>query len=149
MSHFVSALLKLNNSEREETREEAGVRLIAIGAMANWQSALDFLTRVLRSDQGQLTLTPADSRVRDSFFTHLTRGHEPNAADLMLAHLAYPLRIQTVLTTNFDDLLEQAFARLQFPLTTFDVHEQAALPDAGLVLVQPSIVKLHGARFGL
>jgi hypothetical protein len=85
----------------------------------------------------------------DSFFTFITKGRLPNDAHTMLVHLADILGIHTILTTNFDDLDEQAFARLRMPLASFDVHQKASLPDAGLVLPQRSIVKLHGGRYGL
>jgi hypothetical protein len=136
-------------ARRDSDDPDVVARQAAVGAMSSWQSALDFLARVVPRREDGLRLMPADDRVKDSFFAHITREHEPNAGNLMLAHLAAPLRMQTVLTTNFDDLIEDAFARLGLPLATFDVHQRTPLPDAERVLERPSVVKLHGARYGL
>lgn len=119
------------------------------GALADWRSALAFLCRVTEDKKGDLVLRPEDDLVRDSFFKHIVTGHRPNLGHFMLAHLADPMRIQTVLTTNFDSLLEEAFETLRVPLSTFDVHQRADLPDPRLVLGQRSIIKLHGAKYGM
>ncbi len=97
----------------------------------------------------ELVLGAPNPRVIDSFFFHVTKGREPNVGHSMLAHLSSLLSATTILTTNFDDLIEEAFDSADLPLTKFDVHQKAALPDASLVLVGHSIVKLHGGRFGL
>jgi hypothetical protein len=58
------------------------------------------------------------------------------------------MRIRLLLTTNFDTLLEDAFLDVHCPLAVFDVHKSSGLPHAHLVHAQPSIVKLHGGRYG-
>jgi hypothetical protein len=131
-----------------DRHSDAAVRLEALGAKANWRTALQLLSR-LEFEKKQPVLRAPDDRVVDSFFGHITRGRLPNEAHFMLAHLADALRIQTVLTTNFDDLIEQAFEQMGMPLAAFEVHLKAGLPAARLVTRSQSIVKLHGGKFGL
>ncbi len=120
----------------------------ATGALADWRTTLQFLSRLEIYDD-KIFLGKPDNRVIDSFFFHITKDKKPNVGHLMLGHLADALRINTLLTTNFDSLVEEAFAQLDMPLSTFDVHQNAELPTPGLVLPQRSIIKLHGGRYGL
>lgn len=124
------------------------IKMEAIGALSNWRTALHFLSR-FDVQEDCLVLGAPDARVVDSFFLNLTRNRRPNAAHIMLAHLATAMRIRIVLTTNFDTLIEEAFAGANFPIVAFDVHSEAGLPDPDLVLAQGSIIKLHGGRYGL
>lgn len=122
----------------------------ATGSMANWLSTLHFLSRLVFDRNGNaIDVGISNFRVKDAFFTHITRDKLPNVAHLMLAQLAEPLRIRTILTTNFDSLIEDAFTQLSMPITGFDVHERASLPDASLIFAQRSLIKLHGGRYGL
>lgn len=146
--------------------------------MADWRTCLHFLSRLeyLGADDagggaavgagqgnpepnGQLGVSQREilvpclrqpkDEVIDSLFLFLTKDAHPNIGHIMLAHLAEVLRIRTVLTTNFDSLTEEAFEKVGYPVTQFDVHRHAGLPDPALVLARPSIVKLHGGRYGL
>ncbi len=125
------------------------LKLEAIGSLASWRTALQFISRLRHSEDNGISLVAPDYRIVDSFFLHITRGRHPGVNHMMLAHLASPLRTETILTTNFDSLIEEAFLRLGMPLATFDVHQRAYLPHARHVLEQRSIVKLHGGRYGL
>jgi len=121
----------------------------AIGALADWRTALQFLSRLEIRDNKKVFLSKPDNRVIDSFFFHVTKDKKPNVGHLMLGHLADALRVRTFLTTNFDSLLEDAFHQLDIPLSTFNVHQNAELPSESLVLAQRSVVKLHGGPYGL
>ena len=123
--------------------------LCAKGPATRWMHLL-YLVAHIRSRGNRLSIasTP-DRRVIDSFFTHITSGKLPSVGHTMLAHLADKLRVHTVLTTNFDALVEAAFAGLRMSLSSFHVHVDAGLPSAALVLRSPSIVKLHGHGYGL
>lgn len=134
---------------RKDKKAQDAIKLEAVGSLANWVSALQFLTRIQHEERKGMTLGPPDYQIVDSYFRHITQGRETNAGHVMLAHLVDPLRIHTVLTTNFDSLIEKAFERLHIPLVNFDVHQKAPLPDAKSVLAQRSIIKLHGGRYGL
>ena len=120
----------------------------AVGDLADWRSTLSLLSRATIENE-KITLGAPDDSVRDRFFKQITKGRRPNLGHYMLAHLADPLRMQTLLTTNFDSLLEDAFGELGVPIEVFDVHQRAQLPDPSLVLAQRSLVKLHGAKYGL
>lgn len=131
----------------------------ALGASMDWREALELLSRA-RVDRGRrrknesnpnppCILEAPDFTVHDSYFQFLVRGKEPSLGHRMLAALADQLRIRLVLTTNFDDLIEQAFGRNGFRLAAYSVHRDASLPSPKLVLSHPSVVKLHGGRYGL
>ncbi len=121
----------------------------ASGTRGDWREMLRFLARVERDPDGAITLGAHSEAVVDAAFVHVTAGRTPTLSHAMLAHLTDPLRIRTVLTTNFDSLVESAFERMAMPLQVFDVHLKAGLPSGRLVLASRSIVKLHGTRFGL
>lgn len=84
-----------------------------------------------------------DRRVMDAFNIFSSRGVRPGMAHQMLAHLSRPLSFHTVLTTNPDDLIEQAFKRNHIPLRVFDVRGKHALPGPEQVRAQDSIVRIN------
>jgi hypothetical protein len=129
--------------------EDRQARWQASGVAADWRATLHLLSRVGPRPNGGVRIKDADPLVIDSFFVNLTEGKRPNAAHSLLAHLADVLRIEVMLTTNFDNLIETAFQRLDMPLVTFDVHYDAGLPSDRLVRARRSLVKLHGGRYGL
>ena len=128
-------------------------RLEALGALAEWRSALRFLGRIKeRSEDGPSrvpALGPYVPSVTDSFFQHVTAGRIPTLAHRLLASLSDTLRNHIVLTTNFDNLYETAARDLQRPVTVYDVHINARLPLRRLVDKDPSLIKLHGGSYGL
>lgn len=130
----------------------------AFGASADWRSLLLFLSRLRRvqtgfsttdQSQNQLYLGAPNLDVIDTFFLNVVENKRPTLGHRMLARLAGPLRINAVLTTNFDDLLEQAFAETDNIFTTFDVHVDTGLPPYRDLEGRNAIVKLHGGRYGL
>ena len=125
------------------------LKLEGLGSLASWRTTLQFISRLYSSEGNEVELGTPDYRIVDSFFLHVTHGRHPGVNHMMLAHLASPLRTETILTTNFDSLIEEAFLRIGMPLATFDVHQRARLPHARHVLEQRSIIKLHGGRYGL
>lgn len=116
----------------------------------DWRRMIEFLARLQHSEGDRFPRlgTVADA-VIDSLFVHLSRRREPALSHRMLHALASVLRIRVVLTTNFDTLVEQAFALAGLALEVFEVPRTAPLPDAGLVLANTALVKLHGGRLGL
>jgi hypothetical protein len=125
-----------------------GLEERAIRALHDWRAALHFLAELDAISVGG-SMRPFvgqhEPSVIDSFNTHITRGRKPNLAHSMLAHLAEPLRTRIVLTTNFDTLLEDAFAQIDQPLTVFAVGSHSDLPPANTIHAQNTLVKLHGA----
>lgn len=115
----------------------------------DWMSRLQFLSRLSRpsTEQLQITSGPERQSVVDSLFLHLNKQCQPALAHEMLAALQNLWRCRVILTTNFDTLIENAFTNAREPLETFEVGKTSPLPDANLVLAQPSLVKLHGGRF--
>jgi hypothetical protein len=119
----------------------------AIRALQDWRCALDFLARLHVGETHGLPLwlDTADQTIIDSFIFFITHGRKPNLAHNMLCHLASRARIRTILTTNFDTLLEDAFSELGDHFEVIPVGIRGELPPAGTVRAQNSIVKLHGA----
>lgn len=125
----------------------------AFGAMADWRTSLIFLSRIEQKTVGagqfELSLSAPKQDVIDSFFLHVTSSKRPNLSHQIIALLAAPMRISTILTTNFDDLFEQAFQTNGTNTAVFDVQLQGGLPQAAALQRAIAIVKLHGGRFGL
>ena len=119
---------------------ESGLR-----SMHDWRSMLQFLAKIHFEDDERLTIKQqVDTSVIDSFNVHITRDRQINLGQKMLAHLSGPLRIRTVLTTNFDNLIETAFQKLLRPLNVVSVSSRGELPDPVTVRSKDTIVKLHG-----
>ncbi len=119
---------------------------MGIRALHDWRETLVFLasTKVDRST-GRLQFSEmCDTSIIDDFNSTITRDKRPNLGHKMLAHLSSPLRIQTILTTNFDTLLEDAFRALALSIRVLPVSTKGRLPQAKTVAADDSIVKLHG-----
>jgi hypothetical protein len=132
------------------TRDKVPIPLLqeALGALAEWRSSLMFLAR-LHDDGKKISLRERDQEIIDRFFTYVVQGKSPTLVHRMLAFLANPLRFETILTTNFDDLLDDALRDLNIPLDVVDVHLQSGLPPYSSVRSRRTVVKLHGGKYGL
>ena len=124
---------------------ERGIR-----SLYEWRATLKYLSELrvekpTRSTE-RLVLEDAESGVIDSFNIHITSGKKCNLGHLMLAHLARPLRSRMLLTTNFDDLIEEAFDQLLSPLEVFDLTTHGSLPTPETVRAQNCLIKLHGGK---
>lgn len=153
---FVSELHRVQKEEPERNYRELGIFQEAYGAMAEWRTSLIFLSRLRLAsekreddERSRLVLGPPDLDVIDTFFLNVVLGKRPTLGHRMLARLALPLRINTILTTNFDDLIEKAFEEVGNVLTVFDVHVLAGLPPYRDMQFKSTLVKLHGGRYGL
>lgn len=127
---------------------------LALGMMSEWRSSLDFLSRVsvsaLRTDiskssRASVHFCEPDRAIVDACFREVMRNKHSSMNHQMLAALSSVLRIDLVLTTNFDNLTEKAFDEHRSPLTAFDVHMKDSLPDFAAVSRARSIIKLHGS----
>jgi hypothetical protein len=120
----------------------------AIRSLYDWRATLEFLSRLVpgagADGLGGNGLSDPQVSVVDSFNTHITSGRKPNLGHKMLAHLAGPLRVRLVLTTNFDTLLEEAYTDVGRQTHVLEVTTKGNLPDAATVRARDSIVKLHG-----
>ncbi|HST24166.1 MAG TPA: SIR2 family protein [Blastocatellia bacterium] len=126
------------------------------GAAAEWRTALLFLSRLVRPGRGDgdyrrqpLLLAAPQQEIIDSCFREVLKEKYPALGHKMLAVLAGALRLDLVLTTNFDDLLERAFAGARNPLEVFEVHLGSSLPHWSAVSDVRSLIKLHGNRYSL
>lgn len=94
-------------------------------------------------------LGQADRHVIDSFFNHVVGDKSPNMGHRMLIHLIRSIRARVILTVNFDDLLEQAAHETKLGIGVLNVHHDAGLPPSRLLGDKPTVVKVHGAHYGL
>gem|GEM_PF-4786055 len=142
--------LSQENELKLKSKKEKIVNPIqeALSIWGDWVMTLDFLSRIENSYQGGVHLGKRKSSVIDSFNRNITFNRRPNLCHIMLTHLARPLRVDTILTTNFDTLTEQAFDHAGRPLETFDVSINGTLPDLNQTLRRETIIKLHGTNHG-
>jgi hypothetical protein len=130
------------------TSEDAIVER-AIRALYDWRATLHFLAELDLSDEPDdeqpLSLREADQTVIDGFNVHITRGKRPNLIHIMLGHLRRPTRMRLILTTNFDTLIEDAFADQHQRLDAISVSVKGGLPDPDIVHSRDTVVKLHGS----
>ncbi len=128
----------------------------AYGAMAEWRMALLFLSRLALEERGEgrqrtyeVALDSPRQEVIDACLLEIMRGREPALCHNMLGLLANAMRIDVLLTTNFDDLLERAFANARNPLTVLDIHLNSDLPPISSLTGTRALIKLHGTRHSM
>jgi hypothetical protein len=117
---------------------EAGIR-----ALSDWRETLEFLSKLTVTEQG-LSLDEPNPSIIDDFNTTITRDKRASLGHKVLAHLSEPLRIATLLTTNFDTLTEDAYHALSIPLTVLPVSARGELPNPRTAGSCDSLIKLHG-----
>lgn len=117
----------------------------AIRALHDWRLCLQFLAR-LRAHEGLLVLgEEIDQYVIDSFNIFMTKGRRPNLTHQMLAFLTRPLKIRTLISTNFDTLIEDAFREVDKPLRVISVEKHSQLPNPDSVTSRKTLLKIHGS----
>ena len=133
-------------SQSDSTASKKFVEESAISSLYDWRATLRFLARCNFDPNLDRVVVQdeIDQSIIDSFNVHITRGRQVNLGQKMLSHLSKPLRIRTILTTNFDRLLESAFQTVLTPLQVISVSNKGTLPSARSVRAQNSLVKLHG-----
>lgn len=133
-------------------REEFAARVQGYGSATEWRTALLFLSRLdhgPRQIKNPLSMTAPRQEIIDSCLRAVLKEKYPTLEHKMLAVLAGALRLDLVLTTNFDDLLEKAFAATRNPLEVFEVHLEDDLPHWSAVSEVRALVKLHGNKHSL
>jgi len=121
------------------------IRERAIRALYDWRATLQFLSELQISEDHTLLLVEPDPAVVDSFNVHITRGRRPNLTHTMLCHLRGPARMRVLLTTNFDTLIEDAFAEQNHRLEVVSVSSKGELANPEIVHARDTVVKLHGS----
>lgn len=128
----------------------------ALGAMAEWRTSLLFLSRLVRDQRGEgltttdvVSLDASHQEIIDSCLVEVLKDRYPTLGHRMLAACAGLLRLDVLLTTNFDDLLERAFALARNDLKVSEVHLGGELPDWSTVFHNRTLIKMHGNRHSL
>lgn len=117
-----------------------------VRSLRNWRSALNFVARVERTRGGRALRGTAKQGIIDAFNMLLVSNRQPNLFHRMIAHLADPMRLRLILTTNFDDLIERSFAALGRGITALEVPLRGELPLLGSTASHRTLVKLHGGK---
>jgi hypothetical protein len=124
---------------------EDGIIERAIRSLFDWRATLHFLSTLqLSPDNTTVYQTQSDPAIIDEFNVHISRGRRPNLVHTMLAHLRQPARLRTIFTTNFDTLIEEAFAEQHFRLEVISVTRSSTLPSPNIVHARDTLIKLHG-----
>lgn len=151
-------LLEIFNlgKRREKPKEELAILAEGYGAAAEWRTSLLFLSRLKHEPRGAALsngsvpkLAAPRQEIIDACLREVLKNIHPALGHRMLAVLAGALRLDLLLTTNFDDLLERAFADARNPLEVFEVHLGDGLPHWSAVSEVKSLVKVHGNRHSL
>jgi hypothetical protein len=136
-------MLEFSHSPAYSPTSAERIQEYAIRSLHDWRATLHFLSRINVTGSG-LRIGESDNSVIDSFNAHIISGKSPNFGHTLLAHLGEPLRFRTILTTNFDNLLEEAFREARKPLRVFEISNKGHLPSNQILQAQNSLVKLHG-----
>lgn len=88
--------------------------------------------------------------VIDRFFQHVVEGHSPTVAHRMLAHVSTTLSIRTILTTNFDNLIERGITQtVGLVPNVYAVSLDGILPAIEHESEHISVIKMHGSAHEL
>jgi hypothetical protein len=118
----------------------------AIRSLYDWRATLRFLSELkLGPDDHTMFLVAPDAAVIDGFNVHITHGRRPNLVHTMLCHLRQPARMRVIMTTNFDTLIEDAFAEQGRRMDVISVSIKGELPHADIVHARDTVLKLHGS----
>ncbi|QDU09624.1 SIR2 family protein [Gimesia aquarii] len=85
----------------------------------------------------------------DSFFRFLVSERKPGVSHRQLASLSKLMKIDLILTINFDSLLEIALREEGLLPYVYDIARENVLPHSSLLSDQLSLFKLHGGAYGL
>lgn len=132
-----------NVSGYSPTSEDAAIER-AIRSLHDWRATLNFLSELKLTRSNQVLLVQPEPAIVNSFNVHITRHRKPNLGHNMLCHLTGPARFRLILTTNFDELIEDASEELNERIKTISVSVKGELPAPDLVHSENMVVKLHG-----
>lgn len=149
-------LAELDRRKRTKSEDpELAIIQEGYGAMIEWRSSLQFLSRLTlqkRSEDPHVTklvLESPNQNVIDACFREVTRNRQPTLAHHMISALSGALGLDLILTTNFDDLIEQAFRASGNGLSVQEISVRNSLPPWGSVSDTRTLLKIHGGRLGL
>jgi hypothetical protein len=95
------------------------------------------------------SVTAGKQSLVDMFFDRLIRKRKPFLGHRFVAFLTRFLNWNTIITTNFDELIELALREEGITPVIYELVSGASIPDPRLVANHISVVKIHGGSFGL
>lgn len=112
----------------------------------NWITTLDFLCSHSISTAQSVYLGTFKQVILDNFNRTISYKKRHNFGHAMIAHLCEVLGIRTILTTNFDGLIEESLRQINQTFEVFDIGRNEPLPKTNQLGYDLSIIKLHGSR---
>lgn len=147
---------RLQESQLRDDRErrlsrERDLLARALGAMTDFRQSLVFIAKLQVAGRKETTLSTAPPRqdVVDSFWRHVLKDKMPSLGHRVLGSLAGALRTDTILTTNYDDLIEKGYAAARNPVNVIEIPAGAYLPKCSAIRGARTLIKMHGSRVNL
>ena len=144
---------EIEGTPKTENTQDEVVR-IGLSHLDNWKTALHFLARLRY--QGEKSCGPnfsLDSRVDPNliaeFYEKMTAHKRCNLAHKMIAHLSHTFHTRILLSTNFDQFLEEAFGLIREKLDVHDYSVLAEFPAYSNIRWRRTLIKLYGGLPGL
>lgn len=116
--------------------ERDGGSSVPFDLVGDWKKLIQFFTGY----QGDYA---------DALFSRLCAGRGPSLGHRYLAFLVKLLGIKTILTFNFDELIERSLEFEGVHPKVFAMEEGVGLPHVSLVRDTVSVIKLHGNNHAL
>lgn len=115
-----------------------------------WMSVDSFLYQVSADWKPLLReITGHKQELIDALFGRLARHRRPGLSHQFLAHLCNLLRIRTILTFNFDPLIETALNEEHLRNRVFAMEHGTQLPSLSLLDDAISVIKMHGGTHNI
>lgn len=127
----------------DESREEINTRFLT-----NWSKSAKF---DVIGDWRRLILYFTNYRgdYADALFARFGATRKPSQGHRFLAFLSKVLAVRTILTFNFDSLIEEAMETEGIRCKVFAMERGAGLPYQNLLRDQLSVIKAHGSTHAL
>lgn len=132
LHHTITELENRIKSRFEDNRSKSAT----FDVIGDWQSLILYFTNY-RSDYA------------DALFARFGATRQPGQGHRFLAFLSKILSVRTILTFNFDSLIEQALESEGIRYKVFAMERGAGLPHQNLLRDQLSVIKAHGSTHAL
>ena len=150
VTSILSKLQEQTSSESPELREAiaASFETISERFLTNWSKSAQF---DVIGDWRRLILyfTNFRSDHADALFARFGATRKPGQGHRFLAFLTKVLAVRSILTFNFDSLIEEALETEGVRYKVFAMERGAGLPYPNLLRDQLSVIKAHGSTHAL
>ena len=122
------------------------IKEIGLRSLYSWTVTLNFFSRLTYDREHEMFVLHEneDPAIIDSFNAAMVGVRKPNQNHYLLAHLLDPLNIRTILTTNFDTLIEDAIREKGERVTLVSLEKESTIPRIITLRKSLAVIKLHG-----